>query len=368
MKNRLIGKYKFIILYFVIMILAGCSNKQAVTSDSRTITDALGRKVCIPENVTKIVPLGNAPRMVSYLELTDMIVGIEECEIAEGPLHAYAYPHKEEWARLPRCGTNAMGETAYYPEEIMLAAPDVIICTDPAEIADNLYKQTGIPVVCVSSGTLFGEDYEESLRIIGDVCGASERAEQVIEYIRSCIADIENRCADISDTEKPSVLGAGATFKGGHSIDGVYVNYPVFDILSANDAADGILEQAGTIRVMVDKEQILSWNPDIMFFDSENMGLINEDYKKNTDYFNNLSAVKNGNMYSYPNSTWHWTNVEISLANAYFVGSILYPERFSDIDFESKANEIFEFFIGKKDYLDVLSKAGAVYAKVKLGE
>ncbi|MBE5928836.1 MAG: hypothetical protein E7267_05640 [Lachnospiraceae bacterium] len=362
--------YIFLVL-FMLITMTGCVNVNQGTKDImdvRIITDVHGREVQIPVEVTKIVPLGNAPRMISYLGLADMVVGIEECEITESPLQAYAYPYQADWHKLPICGTSAMGETAYYSEEIMLASPDVIICTFPADVADNLFSQTGIPVVCVSAGTLFGEDYDESLRIIGEVCGADVRAEMVIEYIRNCITDIERRCSDIDISDKPSILGAGATFKGGHSIDGVYVNYPVFEIIAANDVAAGITEQTGTIGVMVDREQILAWNPDILIFDSENMGLINEDYKKNPEYFNKLSAVKNDNLYTCPNSTWHWPNVEISLANSYYLGCILYPDKFADIDFEKKANEIFEFFIGEKDFLAVLKDYGAVYGKVTLGE
>ena len=69
-------------------------------SDTRTITDALGREVTIPESVEKIVPLGNTPRMIVYLGLADRIVGIEECEIATSPIQAYAIP-------MPRPGRNS---------------------------------------------------------------------------------------------------------------------------------------------------------------------------------------------------------------------------------------------------------------------
>ena len=145
------------------------SNTDEATT--RTVTDALGREVEIPAKIETIVPLGNTPRMISYLGLADMVVGIEECEIASSPIQAYAYPHVEKWSALPNCGTNSMGETAYYPEQIMIANPDVILTTDNSEVADNLQSQTGIPVVCVSQGTLFGDDYDQSLRILADVCG-----------------------------------------------------------------------------------------------------------------------------------------------------------------------------------------------------
>ena len=98
------------------------------------------------------------------------------------------------------------------------------------------------------------------------------------------------------------------------------------------------------------------------------MGLINTDYAENPGYFEQLQAVQNGNLYQWPNSTWHWSNVEIPLVSAYYVGTLLYPEAFADIDFEAKASEIFDMFLGEPDYLTVLETAGAGYGKVTLGE
>ena len=109
----------------------------------------------------------------------------------------------------------------------------------------------------VPQGTLFGEDYEEALRILGDVCGVSDRAEEVITFINTCLEDEEILTQEIPYDNKPTVLGAGATFKGGHSIDGIYTNYPVFEVLSANDVATDVAGEANSSGVMVDKEQIL---------------------------------------------------------------------------------------------------------------
>lgn len=343
-------------------------SSNADESATRIITDALGREVEIPAKVETIVPLGNTPRMISYLGLADMVVGIEECEIASSPIQAYAYPHADKWSTLPNCGTNSMGETAYYPEQIMIANPDVILTTDTSDVADDLQTQTDIPVVCVAQGTLFGDDYDQSLRILAEVCHVSDRAENLIKFIDDSLADLAARAETVSGEGKPTVLGAGATFKGSHSIDGIYTNYSVFEVLAANDVAEEIAGEGGSSGVMVDREQILTWNPEIIFFDSASMGLINADYAENPGYFEQLQAVQNGNLYQWPNSTWHWSNVEIPLVSAYYVGTLLYPETFADIDFDAKASEIFEMFLGEPDYLNVLKSAGAGYGKVTLGE
>ena len=47
---------------------------------------------------------------------------------------------------------------------------------------------------------------------------------------------------------------------------------------------------------------------------------------------------------------------------------VLYPEAFADVDFEAKAEEIFEFFLGRTGYLEVLTEHGVGYDNITLGE
>ena len=92
------------------------------------------------------------------------------------------------------------------------------------------------------------------------------------------------------------------------------------------------------------------------------------EYAEDPAYFEQLSAVENGRVYQCPNSTSNYTNLEIPLVNAYYVGMTLYPEAFADVNFEEKAEEIFSFFLGRSGYLAALTEAGVGYANIVLGE
>ena len=361
-----------LVMAFAVGLLAGCgsNNEAGIAPGSadpgiRTITDSLGREVEIPTAVERIVPLGNTPRMITYLGLADKVVGIGGMNRDNiTPVTAYAYANKDRWANLPLVGTDAAGATDYYPEQIISVEPDVILCTYTAELADEIQTKTGTPVVAVPMGTLFEADYEEALRLLGDVCGVSDRAEEVISYIKDCLLDLKDRTAGVSDRDKPTVLGAAATFKGPHGIEGVYIKYAVFEAIDANDVTEGISDKSG--GVLMDKEQVIGWDPQYIFFDSGGVGLVRADYKKNQDFYAHLTAVQNGNLYQYPSSTSYFSNVEIPLVNSYYVASLLYPEQFKDVTFQDKANEIFGFFLGDEDYLSKLDGAGAGYGQVTL--
>ncbi len=342
------------------------SAEQTPAATTRTITDMVGRNVEIPATVEKIVPLGNTPRMITYLGLASKVVGVGGMAADKiSPVTAYAYANKDFWANIPVVGTDAAGATDYYPEQIIAVKPDVILCSYTAELADEIQTKTGIPTVAVAMGTLFGDDYNEALRLLADVCGVKDRAEEVISYIDECLSDLKTRTANVPEADKPTVLGAAATFKGAHGIEGVYTKYAVFEAIAANDVTKGTSDKSG--GVLVDKEQVLGWNPQYLFLDSGGVSLVKQDYAATPDFYTQLTAVKDGNVYQYPSSTSYYSNVEIPIVNAYYVGSLLYPEQFKDINFEEKANEIFKFFLGADDYLSVINGADAGYGKVDLG-
>lgn len=340
--------------------------KETEPSGPRVIVDALGREVEIPAEVNRIVAMGNAPRLCSYLQLADKFVTTNQGDLSETVFMAFGWAYRDKWLDLPIAGAGGYGN--FNAEAILEADPDVIVCTYEADIVASLEEQTGLPVVSVAQGVLYAEDYEQSLRTLGEVCGASERAEEVIAFVNACLEDLDKRTKDVADEDKPLILGSAATFRGGHGIQGVYVDHPVFSAVNAKDAAVGLEKQYFDTGVEVDLEKILEWNPEVIFLDAGNLGLVEAEYAENPGFFEQLAAVQNGRIYQWPNSTSSSANLEISLVNTYYAGMVLYPEAFADVDFEAKAEEIFEFFLGRTGYLEVLTEHGVGYDNITLGE
>ena len=59
--------------------------------------------------------------------------------------------------------------------------------------------------------------------------------------------------------------------------------------------------------------------------------------------------------------------MELAIVDAYYAGSVIFPEAFRDIDFAAKAEEVFNVMIGT-DYLGVLEENGLSFGPVKIGE
>lgn len=60
-----------------------------------------------------------------------------------------------------------------------------------------------------------------------------------------------------------------------------------------------------------------------------------------------LTAVQEGRVYGVLPYNWYTKNYGSILANAYFIGKILYAERFKEVDPVAKADEIYQFLVGK---------------------
>ena len=340
------------------------TEEPAAEPETRIVVDGLGREIEVPAKVETIVTLGNASRMATYLGLADKMITVTSGDNNDSVVMAYGYYNHDIWADLPVCSSGGYGEIN--PEVIIEASPDVILCTFEEDIVANIEEQLGRKVVAAPQGTLFAEDYEHALRVFGEACGVSDRAETVIAFIQECLADLDSRTSSIADDNKPTALCAAATFRGGHGIAGVYANNAVFATVNAKDVTVGYIDaQKG---VEVDKEQVLEWNPDLIVLDASNLGLVENEYAEDPAFFESLNAVKNGELYQWPNSTSNYTNVEIPLVNAYYIGSVMFPEAFADVDFETKAEEIFRFFLGHDGYLSVLNNAGMGYGPVTLGK
>ena len=155
----------------------------------------------------------------------------------------------------------------------------------------------------------------------------------------------------------------GVAFKGQHGFEGTEAYYGPFELIHAKNLAN-TTEQTGAFNI--DVEQVLSWDPDVIFLDFNGMSLINEDYGAHPDFYNALTAVKEGKVYSQISFRSYASNLETALADAYYAACVMYPEQFRDIDPVEKAGEIFTELLGSNPYSD-LEEAGYAFCQITLG-
>lgn len=342
------------ILLTVSVFLIGCGEKTASEKDAEEqkikVTDLSGREVEIVAPAKKVVAIGpGALRLVCYVNGADKVVGIEEMEKNNSGGRPYFTANSNLLADLPAIGQGGP-QTQPDAEKLVSVKPDVIFsCLTDKEQSDELQNKTGIPVVVLDYGTLstFSQEVYDSLNLIGKITGEGKRAQEVVDYLNKCKEDMNDRTKDIPDSEKPSVYVGGLGMAGVHGIESTYGEYPPFTAVNAKNVVD---ETGKPGSVTIDREKLISWNPDILFVDSGGYQLVMDDYKENPSFYKSLAAVKNGQVYSLISYNWYWTNIETAVADAYYAGKMIYPEKFEDIDPVKKADEIYEFMVGKPLY------------------
>lgn len=324
---------------------------------ARVITDAAGRQVEIPSVVNHVICSGpGALRLLTYLGAQNRIVAVDSMEKHKPRFDARPYAMANPRFKTYPLFGDFRGHD--HPELILglIPGPQVIFKTfstmghDPME----LQKKTGIPVVILSYGDLGAgrKHFYQALQIMGEVLGKKERSKELITFFTSTIDDLKNRTRDIPDSRRPSCFVGGIAFKGPHGFQATEPGYPPFTFTGVRNLAyDPSMKKSGLRHSNIAKEKIVVWDPDFLFLDLSTLqlgrkaGALHE--LKTDPAYQGLTAVKKGRVYGLLPYNWYTQNFGSILANAYFLGTLLYPDRFADTDPAAKADEIYTFLVGK---------------------
>ncbi len=369
-------RFLAILLLMMVVAVSGCIGSNAVSSTTDVspsvttsqasyvqITDALGRTVKVPANVSRVVAVGpGALRILVYLNATDKVAGIEEFEkrFPYGRPYILAHP---ELLKLPVIGAGGPGKLPDFEALIKIHPQVIFMVFVSKQTANEVQEKTGIPVVVLSYGTLENftdREFFNSLLLAGKILGKEKRAKEVIKFIERQQSYLENLTKGV---KSPTVYVGGIGYKGAHGITSTYTDYAPFTVLGLKNIASKLKSENGWIQV--DKEFLLKENPDYIFIDEGGLKIVLDDYRNNPDFYNSLKAVKENHVYGVLPYNFYNTNIGIAIADAYYIGKVIYPDKFKDIDPVKKANEIFTFLVGKPVYGE-LSKGFGGFGKIDL--
>lgn len=371
MKSRFLTLLTLFVLVLSVF-LTGCTAANSGKADTVTVTDLLGREVAVPAEVNRVVAIGpGALRLYVYAGNLDYVAGIEQMDADSslGKPYLLANPKLAELPIIGQGGPN----NAPDPEKLLTVAPDVIFSTyaTDAAAADELQAKTGIPVVVISYGShgfgvtaIFGAAVQDSLRLIGDITGQTEKAQAAVDFIQAVQQDLDNRTKDIPDADKPSVYVGGLGSKGTHGIESTQGKYALLEAIHAKNVVD---ETGKSGSLMIDKEKLLAWDPDYIFIDQGGFATVLEDYRKNPAFYDSLAAVQNGRVYAQLPYNYYSTNLDTAMADAYYLGKILTPAAFADVDPVQKADEIYGALLGQPVYAQMAKDFGG-FTSLRLGE
>ena len=350
------------------LTLLGCGQVQDTTpddastdTDTVTVTDMIGREVTVaPGSYQRVVCIGaGALRMYSYIGDTALLCGVEDIDnttladrpkMFDGVARPYVLAYGDVFAALPSCGVGGPNAQAAEAEKILSCQPDIIISEyEDVEKADALQQQVGVPVITLRAGVdgVFAEAFPGSLRLLGQLFGREDRAEELISFIESETAELSRRTADVAEADKPGVYVCGLGNWGTTNHLMTAQSYAAFRVANIRNVVNDLATD-GIQLIEAEKFAALGGSMDIMLIDAAAAKNIAPLYQEDPTLLDTCKAWQTGQVYLEMAYNAYYTNYEIALANTWFAAKCVYPDLFADVDMTAKTNEITQAFLGQE--------------------
>lgn len=335
MRKRLLSVLLTFVVCFSSLTACGGVGGQAHNA-SRVVTDSLGRQVTVPEKITKVLPSGKMAQIFLLSFCPDTMVGISN-EWDESALEFLPDTVKG----LPVVGQLHGGKGDFNLESVLSCEPQIIVDVGETkkgmeEELDSIQEQTGVPVVHID-GSL--EKQSESYRLLGDILGRVEDAELRASYLEKVQERIDGVSAGINPVNALLITGP----EGLNVIAAGTTHSEAFDKFANNLAVVEEPSSKGTGNE-VDMEQILKWNPDYIIYLPETTDRAVFD----TDTWQEVTAVKEGNVYHVPFGPYDWLGFPASVQRCLgmmWMADTFYPEQ-ADFDLYTEAKDYYKLFYG----------------------
>ena len=317
----------------------------------RQVTDQLGRDVTIPDRVDRVVVLQHQTlNLLVQLDATNTMVGIlNNWKQQLGDGYQRLVP---ELASMP-----TLGDLTHVDLEKLVALhPQVVFVTNyaPQEMIDQIQK-LGIAVIAISlragdeqqqnrlnpqlvnEEQAYNEGLKEGIRLIGTVVNHQQQAEKLIDATFTQRQQTSERLKDVSPAQRIRVYMANPDLT-------TYGSGKYTGLMMAHAGAMNVA--AATVKgyKQVSMEQILTWNPQVIFVQDRYPQVIDE--IKQQPAWQAVDAVKNHRVYLMPEyaKAWGYPMPEAMALGELWMAKKLYPEKFNDVDMQQKADSWYQRF------------------------
>lgn len=314
------------------------TDKQQMETESgtRTFTDSAGRTVELPDKITKIAPSGVVAQVMLYTLCPDLLCGLA----MDLPYYADDYID-DKYNDLPVFGQLYGSNANLNMEALISAEPDVLIDMGEKkdtikEDLDAVQEQLGVPVIFIEA-TL--PTMAEAYETLGGLGIEPDQAEKLAAYCKDTMDYAGQQAEAVPEDERKTVYLAmgndGLTTSVQNSIHADVIETAGGQNVVTADALSG---RTGNVSY----EQLLMWQPDYILVENHQV------YReiKDDELWQELDAVKNGQVYEIPYNPYSFLNSPPSvnrMIGIWWLGHLLYPEQYPD-DTADKMKEFYQLF------------------------
>jgi iron complex transport system substrate-binding protein len=325
----------------LLLSLAGCSAYRVRAAAVKTVsfTDSCGRRVEIPENLTRVAPSGAVATMLLAAVAPEYLVSVN------------ATPSSSQYKYLPQNLLNLPTTGQMYGSKSTLNLETLLACKAQIVIdlgdkkdgmaaeLDELQKKLGIPVIFIEADL---SHMAEAFRTLGNILsGKQARGEELAAFCEETVKMAKENSAKIPASKRLSVLytsGVSGLDTNAHGS----IQAQVLDLVGAENAAvvEDVSNKGGGNTVNL--EQLYQFDPDVIVFTAGSI------YKTvaSDPAWAQLRAVKDGKYYEIPALPYNWLSNPPSvnmILGIWWLGNLLYPDVY-DYDMTAEAQKIFRLF------------------------
>jgi iron complex transport system substrate-binding protein len=303
---------------------------------TRTITDLAGRKVTVPAQVDRIVPIHPIGAYMVYRLTPDKLVSVDRMFKQyylnkDGPKF-YSDADASRLAALP---VTAVFFEGLDPEQLLALKPDVIVTIVQHPNLDEFASQIGVPVIAFNKDSM--ADYARSFRLIGSLVGNEAEGNQLADYCDATLKQVADATARVPPEQRLRVYYANAsilTTPGPGSIMG-----SIMDLAGGNNVGKDLTDQYNE-DIEVSLEQVIKWDPEVIF-----VGTASDKQKIMSDPgWQDITAVKNDRVFvrlSYADTD----GIEALMGVVWAQVKLLHPgDPAFDAQFAQKMQEFYQLF------------------------
>ncbi len=285
---------------------------------AREITDMAGRKVNVPDKITRVVPFDNKTNVLIYPVAEEKM--IVKARAQESPNLRYV---SKDFLSKKEIDTKNV-------EEVMKQQPDIIMVGAFVDEKEDLSRyiafaeRINVPLVVLNLDLM---SIDKTYEFMGELLGKEVEASKCAEFIRSVYSDLMRYKKGKKVVGKAYMAndnnGLRTTPKGSKHAQ-------LFDVMGIVNAVEVPLDTKGFAFVSI--EQVMVWNPDYIFCVGKGESSPYRTILK-SNLWKTVTAVKNKRCFYVPSEPCLWFDMPPSINR--MLGIIW----FSDI-FYAQPNEI----------------------------
>ena len=325
-----------ILTLMMLITVTGCGGGTAVSGETKTVTDCVGREVQVPENPERVACLyATAAHMMAMLDEGEKIVGCPN-GVKSDVLMQMKYPEITETSTPHQEGSVNTEELLATETDLALVSYSLAASEGEMEKLDDM----GIPYVVIDYASI--EELRTAVKVAGDVFDKQEKAQQYISFFDDTISMVDERLEDVDLEDGPDVY---------HSVNEATRTDPEGTICSE------IMERARVKDISVEKgtlatgknayitlEEIYSWDPDAIIANEYSV----TDYVLTDSKWKGLTAVKEKKVYTLPVGATRWCHPGSMEAHMGVLAVALqfYPDKFKDFDMKEYTSDYYKEYFG----------------------